>query len=243
MSPSAAAITEIGAIKLRGGECLGTFQTMVNPDEPIPAAITYLTGITEAMVGPAPCIAAVLPSFLEFLGRGTVIVGHNIRFDLSFLAAALDAEGYPPLDHVAVDTSAIARRLVRDEVDNCKLSTLAYRFRLASTPTHRALADAKATGDLLHCLLERTGTLGVTALDDLLVLPDVPRGPQLQKLRLATALPRRPGRFLFRNRARTTLLAGRADDVHCEARSFFLGARKKRVTQLVKQTTAIEYVA
>src|SRR3954468_10819981 len=98
MAPSTAAITEIGAIKFRGGECLGTFQTMVNPDEPIPAAITSLTGITEAMVLPAPHIGAVLPSFLEFLGRGTVIVGHNIRFDLSFLAVALEAGGYGPLD-------------------------------------------------------------------------------------------------------------------------------------------------
>src|SRR5438132_13517431 len=89
MSPSAAAITEIGAIKLRAGECLGTFQTMVNPGEPIPSTITYLTGITEAMVAPAPCITAVLPSFLEFVGRESVIVGHNVRFDLSFLAAAL----------------------------------------------------------------------------------------------------------------------------------------------------------
>src|SRR5205814_9747807 len=112
---------------------------------------------------PAPRIDSVFPSFLEFLGRTSVIVGHNVRFDLSFLGAAAEALGYPPLAHPTVDTCAIARRLVRDEVDNCKLSTLAYRFRLASTPTHRALADAKAAGDLLHCLLERTGTLGVTA--------------------------------------------------------------------------------
>src|SRR3954454_19388030 len=66
MSPAADAIAEVGAIKLRAGECLGTFQTMVRPDVGIPAAITSLTGITEAMVAPAPSIEAVLPSFLEF---------------------------------------------------------------------------------------------------------------------------------------------------------------------------------
>src|SRR6478736_8067359 len=73
------AITEIGALKLRGGELLGTFETLVNPGVPIPPMITVLTGISEAMVLPAPRVDEVLPSFLEF-ARDAVIVGHNIRF-------------------------------------------------------------------------------------------------------------------------------------------------------------------
>src|SRR5579859_3560267 len=89
-SPATCAITEIGAVKYRGGECLGEFQTLVNPGVPIPPMITVLTGITEAMVYPAPRIAEVLPMFLEF-ARDAVIVGHNIRFDCGFLDAALVA--------------------------------------------------------------------------------------------------------------------------------------------------------
>src|SRR5690242_2270866 len=81
-------ITEIGAVKMRGGELLGEFQTLINPGVPIPPTITYLTGITESMVGPAPTIDGVLPAFIEFVGNGT-IVGHNIRFDTRFLNAAL----------------------------------------------------------------------------------------------------------------------------------------------------------
>ena len=65
--------------------------------------ITVLTGITEAMVLPAPRIAEVLPAFLEF-ARDAVIVGHNIRFDCAFLDAALVAHGYPRLPHRRVDT-------------------------------------------------------------------------------------------------------------------------------------------
>src|SRR3954469_23832324 len=68
-SANQSAITEVGAVKLRGGECLGTFQTLVNPGAVIPPEITYLTGITEIMVLPAPKIEAVLPAFLEFLGN------------------------------------------------------------------------------------------------------------------------------------------------------------------------------
>src|SRR3954471_10416662 len=101
------AITEIGAVKLRGGECLGTFQTLVNPGQAIPPVITVLTGITEAMVLPAPRIEQVLPSFLEFAGDA-VIVGHNIRFDLSFLAAACDRARYRRLANPSVDTCALA---------------------------------------------------------------------------------------------------------------------------------------
>src|SRR5687768_2359988 len=74
-------ITEIGAVKFRGGEIQGTFQTLVNPGTGIPPFITVLTGITEMMVREAPPLESVLPFFLEFC-RGSVLVGHNVRFDL-----------------------------------------------------------------------------------------------------------------------------------------------------------------
>src|SRR5438477_338230 len=122
-SAASCAITEVGAVKLRGGECLGTFETLVNPGIAIPPAITVLTGITEAMLVPAPPIERVLPTFLEFLGDA-VVVGHNVRFDIGFLRAALDRTGYARLANRAVDTCALARRLVRDEVPNLRLSTL-----------------------------------------------------------------------------------------------------------------------
>ena len=90
------AITEVGAVKVRGGEFLGTFQTLVNPGRAIPPQITVLTGLTDALVAPAPRIEAVLPSLLEFI-RGTVIVGHNIGFDVAFLRAAFERAGHPAL--------------------------------------------------------------------------------------------------------------------------------------------------
>ena len=87
-------ITEIGAVKVRGGECLGTFQTLVNPGRAIPPSISLLTGLTDALVVAAPYVDEVLPTFLEFIGR-TVIVGHNIGFDIGFLDAALRRSGRP----------------------------------------------------------------------------------------------------------------------------------------------------
>src|SRR5476649_963983 len=97
------AITEVGAVKVRGGECLGRLETLINTGVPIPPFITVLTGITEAMLMPAPRIEEVVPALLEFIGDA-VIVGHNIRFDISFLDAAAVATGRPRFANRDVDT-------------------------------------------------------------------------------------------------------------------------------------------
>jgi len=146
-SPASCEITEVGVVKVRGGDVLGTFQTLVNPGVPVPPSITFLTGITDVMVVPAPRIEDVLEPLVRFIGDA-VIVGHNVRFDLGFLAAAADRHGWPRLNNTVVDTCALARRLVRDEVPNCKLQTLADRFRVRHRPTHRALDDAWATTEV-----------------------------------------------------------------------------------------------
>ena len=240
-SPADCAITEVGAVKVRGGEWLGTFQTLVNPGLPIPPAIVVLTGITEAMVRPAPPIEEVLPSLLEFLG-GSVLVGHNLRFDTSFLDAALVSAGYSRLSHLRVDTCALARRLVRDEMPNCRLGTLATRLRLAHQPTHRALDDALATADLLHALLERAAGLGVLGLDDLLALPTLAAHPLAGKLRLTSGLPRRPGVYLFRGRAGRVLYVGKATDLRARVRSYFSGDDRRKVLPLLRESETIDHI-
>ena len=221
------AITEVGAVRYRGGERIGTFQTLVNPGAPIPPMITHLTGITEAMVGPAPTIEAVLPSLLEFVGDA-VIVGHNVGFDLRFLRAATERLAYPTLTNRVVDTCSLARRLVRDEVSNCKLQTLATQFHLANTPRHRALDDALATGDLLHLLLERAAGYGVLGLDDLLELPTIGRHPQAAKLKLTNDLPRTPGVYVFRGASREILYVGKATNLRARVRSYFGSDDRKK---------------
>ena len=85
-----AAITEIGAVKVRSGEHLGNFESFVNPLSPIPEYITQMTGITDLMLAKAPVIDEILPAFLEFAGQHNevIIVAHNAPFDLSFLKSA-----------------------------------------------------------------------------------------------------------------------------------------------------------
>lgn len=240
-SPDTCAITEVGAVKLRGGECLGTFQTLVNPGRSIPRSITVLTGIDEGMVRPAPTIDEVLPSLLEFVG-GSVIVGHNVRFDMSFLDAALERSGRPRVGRTVVDTCALARRLVREEVPDCKLGTLASRLRLPHTPTHRALDDALATGDLLHVLLERAAAFGVLGLDDLVALPSMGSHPEAAKLRLTTSLPRAPGVYLFRDGDGRVLYVGKATDLRSRVRSYFSSDDRRKVGALLREVRDIDHL-
>ena len=240
-SPATSAITEIGAVLLRGGECLGTFQTLVNPGCAIPPKITVLTGITQSMVLPAPRIEAVLGTLLEFIGDA-VIVGHNVRFDMSFLQHALERDDRPRLTNRCIDTVALARRLVRSEVPNCRLGTLATHLRLDHRPSHRALDDALTTGDLLHLLIERASSLGVEGLDDLASLPTMAGHAQAGKLRLTEDLPRTPGVYLFRNGRGDVLYVGKATNLRARVRSYFSGDDRRKVGALLRETQRIDHI-
>lgn len=153
-----AGITEIGVVKVKGGEVLGTFQSFVDPGHSLPVFITQLTGISDEMLISAPFIDEILPTLFEFLGSAeeTVVVAHNSPFDLSFLKAASKTHEIEWPGYFTVDTARLARAVLdRDEVINCKLSTLAEFFGASTSPNHRALDDAMATVDVLHGLIER----------------------------------------------------------------------------------------
>lgn len=233
-------ITEVGAVKVRGGENLGTFQTLVNPGTAIPPQITVLTGISDHLVIQAPPINQVLPSFLEFVG-GSVIVGHNLRFDMSFIEASIRRWGGPMLGNQRLDTLALARRLLVDEVPNFKLGELARRLRLQHQPSHRALDDALATMDLLHLLIERATAWGVTGIDDLIVLPTIAGHPHRDKLRLTSKLPHKPGVYQFSDGDGRVLYVGKATDLRSRVRSYFSSDRRRKVTQLLRETEQISH--
>ena len=177
-----AGITEIGAVKIRGGEVIDTFSTLVNPGHPIPSYITTLTGIDDALVNDCPPIEHVLVDLLEFLGPiENVFVAQNAPFDLSFIKAALSLHGHEWPAYRVLDTAIIARRaLTRDEAPNCKLATLAEIFGAEIKPNHRALDDAQATVDVLHGLFERLAGFDVYTVEEALSF-SAPKKSQLKK--------------------------------------------------------------
>ena len=178
-SPGAAAITEIGAVRVKGagevggGQRLGEFASLVNPGMPVPPGIADLTGINDWMLAAAPQLAAVLPGLLDF-ARGCVLVAHNAPFDLGFLVAGCGDCGLAWPGFTVLNTVMLARQVMDpDEVPDCKLGTLAGFFRASTAPSHRALADARATADVLGWLIRRLAHRGICTLNQLSTWPDV----------------------------------------------------------------------
>jgi DNA polymerase-3 subunit epsilon len=238
-SAASSAITEVGAVKVRRGELQGTFQTLVDPGEPVPAFIRLLTGISDEMLLEAPPIEAVLPSLLEFLGD-SVIVAHNARFDVGFLNAALTRAGYDPLANRVVDTARLARKVLAGEVPNNKLSTLVTHLRCPHTPTHRAYADAIATTDVLHHLIERVAGFGVVTLEDLLAISRSRMDGTFAKVILADNVPRGIGVYRFLGARGNTLYVGKATDLRSRVRSYFYGDPRRRIRDLLHETQSID---
>jgi DNA polymerase-3 subunit epsilon len=221
------AVTEIGAVKVRGGEVLGEFATLVDPAMAITPFVTVLTGITDQMVAQAPTMASVLPSFLEF-ANGAVLVAHNAPFDISFLKAACLDQGRPWPRPAVVDTALLARRvLTRDEVPNCKLSTLSVFFHANTRPTHRALADARATVDVLHGLIARLGPLGVHSLPELRAFSAQVSDAQRRKRHLADPLPNSPGVYVFADGTGTPLYVGTSKNLRSRVRQYFVSSETR----------------
>ncbi|QBR94602.1 DEDD exonuclease domain-containing protein [Nocardioides euryhalodurans] len=237
-------ITEVGAVKVRGGEVLGEFQTLVNPHTEIPAFIAVLTGITNSMVSDAPPIESVLPAFLEF-AEGCVLVAHNAPFDVGFLRHFAEQQGRPWPTFEVVDTAVLARRVItRDDAPNCKLSSLARVFNASTTPNHRALSDARATVDVLHGLMERLGGLGVHTLEELQTFSAKVSAAQRRKRHLAEKLPHSPGVYLFRDDAARVLYIGTSRDLRTRVRSYFTASetrtRMGEMVGLASEVTGIE---
>ncbi len=140
-------IIEIGMIRFDGSKVLDTYQTFINPDKPIPPAVSQLTHITNPMVSNAPHILDVLDDVSNFVGADA-IVGHNVIFDLSFLRR------YKILTkNRFTDTYDLASVLL-PRAGRYKLSALAEQFGIDSEGKHRAVADCTMTMKLYNKLIE-----------------------------------------------------------------------------------------
>ena len=149
-------VTEIGAVKVRNGEIVGRFSTLLNPQRSIPPGITRLTGITPAMVEDAPYFSDIADEFEEFM-EGSIFVAHNVEFDYGFISREFDRLGrkfrYPRLC-----TCASMRKLYPGH-RSYSLAALSEAWDIPLPNHHRALCDAEAAAQLLLVINEKRSEL------------------------------------------------------------------------------------
>ncbi|MBQ9086545.1 MAG: PolC-type DNA polymerase III [Clostridia bacterium] len=157
-------ITEIGAVKIRGGEVLERYNTFVNPECSIPEEITKLTSITDEMVADARTIGEVLPEFLAFVGD-RLMIAHNADFDTGFLRVAAQEQGFP-FENAYLDTVALSRYL-NPELKSHKLNILAEHYNLGDFHHHRACDDAEMLAMIFFGMADQLEKLDIKNFSDL----------------------------------------------------------------------------
>ncbi len=229
-------ITEIGALKLVRGQVVDEFATLVNPGRKIDPFVVRLTGITDRMVSGAPPVSEVMPRFEEFV-EGCVVVGHNVQFDCSFVAAA---RGGTPLPNPTLDTLKLARCLVPG-LGRYRLSALVNHFGVRQAPNHRALADASATTGVFQKLLKLLRSAGVRSVGEAATIRGGKNRIKPQKQHLAEHVPNTPGVYYFVDKKGGVLYVGKAKDLKARVRTYFNGGDgRRKVGRLVEEVAEVQ---
>ena len=159
-------ITEIAAVRVSDGFVVDSFQSLVNPEVPIPRFITRLTGISDDLVKDSPVVQDVLPSFRSFLGSD-VFVGHNAFFDFGFLDLNMQRYLGFGLSNSRLCTRKLANRLFPD-LPRKRLCDLCSHLNIVNSRAHRALSDVHATVGVFNHMLDLLREKGIVDVDDLL---------------------------------------------------------------------------
>jgi len=145
-------IIEIAGVRMKNGEEINRFTSFINPHERIPYNIQQLTNITDDMVVNAPELLPTLKEFLAFIGDD-ILVAHNARFDIGFIAANCRENDLPEPKNTVLDTLELAR-LLHPTMKNHRLNTLADKYKVSLDNHHRAIDDTLALGGILAGLVK-----------------------------------------------------------------------------------------
>ncbi|PIY32835.1 MAG: DNA polymerase III subunit epsilon, partial [Bacteroidetes bacterium CG_4_10_14_3_um_filter_42_6] len=202
LSPSIEKITEIAILIHDGTKVTETFSTLINPEIKIPYRITQMTGINNRMVEDAPKFYEVAKKIVE-ITEDRIIVGHNVRFDYSFIRNEYKSLGYE-YQRQTLDTIKLCRKLIPGQ-PSYGLGNLCKSLRIDNHARHRAEGDAMATTRLFELLLSLENTPEKTNLTGM--------QSSLSKS-LIENLPKEPGVYYFFNKDNELIYVGKSINIH-----------------------------
>jgi DNA polymerase-3 subunit epsilon len=230
-------VTEIAVLEVERGELAGEWETLVDPEEPIPAAIQALTGISNAMVEDAPTFAELAPALHERLA-GRVLVAHNARFDYGFLRREFERAGLP-YQARTLCTVKLSRRLYPEHARH-DLDSLIARHALECGTRHRALGDARALWQFLRIARDERGA---AALDEAAL--DIARRPALPAWigeAAVDAIPDAPGVYTFYGESGQPLYVGKSLAMRSRVMQHFSGSLgSAREQEIARRTRSIDW--
>ncbi len=229
-------ITEIGIVLFDGEKITDTYETLINPESPIPAGITELTGITQEMVKDAPKFHEVARKVVE-MTEGAIFVAHNVRFDYEFLREEFRRLGYT-YSRRKLCTVRLTRK-VFPGLPSYSLGNLIRHFGIKVDARHRALADAAATTELLEMALKGKDTQGEV---DLLVNMGIKetRLPKNLSMDRIQNLPESCGVYYFYDEAGQVVYVGKSTNIRKRIAQHFADTTKKG-NEIRKQVADISY--
>ena len=251
LNPTGSRIIEIGAVKIRNGEIIDRFCSLVNPGHHVPRQITRLTGITTPMVFAAPPASEILPAYLEFLGDG-VLVGHNVSFDRKFIQYEMRRAGINGSLGPALCTKRLARRLLH-ALPSKSLQSLKRHYGVQTARQHRALDDAEATAEVfMRLLAAMRNESGVDTIPEILryqnqrLYADRTMPANVRRIRdgILQTVPSVPGVYLFKSSSNVLIYVGKARDLNARVRTYFTGvdSHPYRIRQLVKAVRNVDFI-
>lgn len=239
-------IIEIALVKVENLKIVEKFSTLINPQRQIPSFISMLTGITNSDVKDAPLFHQVYPVLLEKT-ESSVLCGHNLQFDLSFLRNEVQLIGDDFNPSHTLCTLKLARKLF-PHLKSRSLTPLAYHLNIKNKNSHRALGDAETTARVLIKLLKHLKeNEGIDSLEELLAYQSGMKSFQSLKVKKELQndfynLPNAPGIYYFLNSKNEIIYIGKAKSLRERVKSYFSPTADSRVRKIIRQAKRLHHI-
>ncbi|MCS7053644.1 MAG: exonuclease domain-containing protein [Ignavibacterium sp.] len=246
LSAKSERIIEIALVKVENLKIVEKFSSLINPQKSIPFFITSLTGISDEDVEDAPVFYQVRDKIIEFL-EDSIIVAHNLPFDLSFLKNEFRIIGEDFNPENSICTLKLSRRMF-SSLRSKSLGSVADFLKIKNKNSHRALGDAETTAKILIKLIRRLRKEeGIETLEDLIeyqegvvLTPNLEIKPELKDD--FYNFPNAPGVYYFVNNKNQIIYIGKAKSLRDRIKSYFLKNADKKIKKIVSQANRLHHI-